>query len=181
MWLMAQRWAMRRTHEDVFDDSTVHSVPLKCTFFSLFRVRKYSSLAQLQWQWPSTVLYTGLLWQERAHISHHQTSVSLRGVKELDPGTDWPFSADAYAGLLNLHEQQTSTNTLLTMSNGRHMGARQTLKVYTSERQSTKNCTGNMLTEGEPNHWCMSRQTSADRSPLLHWIMWPGLRSKTDF
>lgn len=71
-----------------------------------------------------TLRHTGLLWREGARIVHNEASACLRGVTDLNPGTEWPFSADSYAGLrlLNLHEQQTSTNMLLTMFNGRHKG-----------------------------------------------------------
>lgn len=93
-----------------------------------------------------TLWHTGLVWRKQAHIFHSQMSACLREVADLNPGTEWPFSADSYAGLrlLGLHEQQASTNMLLTMSNARHKGGRQTVDAYESERQGTNTCTGNM-------------------------------------
>lgn len=167
MWLMAQRWDTRRTQRYVWCIHSTCCSSEMCLFALYLRIensrqRQASSAAAAVTF--GTLWHTGLLWREGARIVHSQASACLRGVTDLNPGTDWPFSADSYAGLrlLNSHEQQTSTNMLLTMFNGRHKGG-QTLNAYKSERQSTKNCSGNTVTTGEPNH-----QTSAVYLSVLH-------------
>lgn len=126
-WLMAQRWDMRTRRYAWCILSTCCSSEMG--LFALYlriensRQRRASSAAAAV-TFFGTLRHTGLLWQEGGHIVPSQASACLRGVTDLNPGTEWPFSADSYAGLrlLNLHEQQTPTNMLLTMFNGRHKG-----------------------------------------------------------
>lgn len=58
-----------------------------------------------------------------SHIFALQLLCASEASRILTPDTEWPFSADSYAGLrlLDLHGQQKTTNMLLTMSTRVHI------------------------------------------------------------